>query len=239
MSQQIIGVDFSDSLRGKMHHDWNRRPSNRRFDSEQRKITGDVHNHPTFTKRTRISTATAKAPSSAEINRRMRDLRANQTRLQKAVGTMVMGYRPTTSGAQRRAAVDYARRSLDPLTRGISTTFQLDQKRLETVLLAKKRRRDGCIDDPQRTRLFNDFRRKRALAASLKSKSKAGATNPKRERMLRKRALAAYLDFKFKAGASKTQTKTAAARPRVARKTANRHETQPVKPPDSTTCTCE
>ena len=100
----------------------------------------------------------------------MRDLRADQTRLQKAVGTIVMGYRPT-SGTERRAAVDYARRSLEQLTRGTRATFQLDRQRLETALLAKNRKRNVCVDDPRRKRLFDDFRR-----TCLGSKSKAGAT---------------------------------------------------------------
>ena len=80
----------------------------------------------------------------------MRDLQADQTRLQKAVGTIVMGYRPT-SGTKRRVAEDYARRSLDQLTWGIRATFQLDRKCLETALLAKKHRRDKrrrVVDDP-------------------------------------------------------------------------------------------
>ena len=44
-----------------------------------------------------------------------------------------MGYLPTTSGAKRREAEDYAHRLLSQLTHGISTTFQQDRKLLETV----------------------------------------------------------------------------------------------------------
>ena len=44
-----------------------------------------------------------------------------------------MGYLPNTSGAKRQEAEDYARRLLRQLKNGISTTFQQDQKLLETV----------------------------------------------------------------------------------------------------------
>ena len=189
MSQQINREDFIDSLRGKVYHDRSRQLTNRRLHFERGNRIDNVHNHPRFTNGARISTATAKASSSraanpqqqqqkAEIVRKLRDLWADQTRLQKAVDTLVIRYRPTTSGVKRRAAEDYARQRLDQLTHGISTKFQQDRKLLETVLLTKQQRRDG------RRRLLDNLQRKGVAAA-------------------RKQ----YLDFKFKTGAADMKKK--------------------------------
>ena len=211
-------------------------------------MIGDVHNHPRFTKGAKISTATTKAPSSgaanppqqqqkADIVRKLRDLWAAQTRLQKAVDTLVMEYRPTTSGAKCQVAKDYTCQRLNQLTHGINTTFQQDQKLLETVLLTKQRRRDEC------RQLLNDLRRKSVTSARakyLESMSKTGAADMRREtvatwpRVVRRTTWTDYFELKSKTDAANMKRKTAAARPRVAIGMANRHNTRPVKLPNST-----
>ena len=145
---------MSQQMRGKVHHDWSRQLAYLRFDSKRRKIIGAVHNHPTFTKGARITTATTKAPSSGTANppqqqqkadtvRKLRDLRADQNRLQKAENTLVMRYRPTTSGTKRRAAEDYAHPASRPTNAWNKNNIptRLKTPRNDTSQQATKKRR--------------------------------------------------------------------------------------------------